>query len=446
MPDSNAESKLENNIEEYSSKVMAVVLNKVEKLQWYYFEIRFKDITLDEIRKSSEDVGPLDNIQKVGSDYVWKGTESDRKRLFIAIIHLLRKRPKIAYQIFKRIFDLEEIPNESGASKGIMGKLNRAETKSRQKRYFKQVMKGICSSRLSMVAEGDSWFQFPSIGISFIKKDFVKDIIDHLMNNSKYYVLSLAAAGDWLSNMLKTREYITELSRIEPNIFLFSGGGNDLMGENLGTMIKHKRRTHEKFPFFDKLLKKRVSSIPDRHKDFNKEKYELGLTFLGYEFYSFLNLILVQYFLFFFNLSQSLKIKDTIIITQGYDYAIPRRKSNAKFFSSSIFRYLVNKFTGSGKWLWAPLEQKRLDQFEKEAVIYAIITEFNELLIDLVCSNHFELLYHVDSRGIAEDEDWFDEIHLKSYAFKTVSKLYDVCIENAMRRSKERVYTKDKLN
>jgi len=77
------------------------------------------------------------------------------------------------------------------------------------------------------------------------------------MNNSKYCVLSLAAAGDWLSNMLKTREYITELSRIEPNIFLFSGGGNDLMGENLGTMIKHKRRTHEKFPFFDKLLKKK---------------------------------------------------------------------------------------------------------------------------------------------------------------------------------------------
>ena len=96
-------------------------------------------------------------------------------------------------------------------------------------------------------------------------------------------------------------------------------------------------------------------------------------------------------------------------------------------------RRLVNKLMGSGKWLWLPLEQKRLSDDEKRAVIYAMITEFNELLVALAWSGRFPHLYHVDCRGVARsDQDWYDEIHLTSQAFQRAASLFDACLAQAL--------------
>jgi hypothetical protein len=88
---------------------------------------------------------------------------------------------------------------------------------------------------------------------------------------------------------------------------------------------------------------------------------------------------------------------------------------------------------GSGKWLWLPLEQKRLTDNEKQAALYAMITEFNELMVTLATSKKFPRLFHVDLRGTARSSrDWYDEIHLTSQAFGRAAEVYERCIQYAL--------------
>ena len=49
---------------------------------------------------------------------------------------------------------------------------------------------------------------------------------------NNFAVWSLASGGDWLLNMLSARQYVEELSVLHPDVFLISGGGNDLVGSS----------------------------------------------------------------------------------------------------------------------------------------------------------------------------------------------------------------------
>ena len=70
-----------------------------------------------------------------------------------------------------------------------------------------------------IVSEGDSWFQYPLRLV---------DIIDHL--SAEYAIRSLDAAGDTLQNMFEEGEYIEAIQETGASVFLFSGGGNDVLG------------------------------------------------------------------------------------------------------------------------------------------------------------------------------------------------------------------------
>lgn len=86
-------------------------------------------------------------------------------------------------------------------------------------------------SSIRIVAEGDSWFQYP-----FLKHD----MIDVLME--RYAVNCLSAGGDTVANMIRQSEYIDAIAREKPRAFVFSGGGNDLVGDGkLRTMLRDFR-------------------------------------------------------------------------------------------------------------------------------------------------------------------------------------------------------------
>src|SRR5262245_2611461 len=69
-----------------------------------------------------------------------------------------------------------------------------------------------------LVAEGDSWFEFPIL---------LDDVLDHLMR--EFAVLSLAAAGDLLSDMAADDEFSEAIATEGADFFLLSGGGNDML-------------------------------------------------------------------------------------------------------------------------------------------------------------------------------------------------------------------------
>lgn len=414
-------------------KAAAVVLNKIDGLWWAYYDV---DLSADAKPLSEPDArAVLDAIESRGDRFHWKGSDAERHALFPLLLQIFRDHSDLALDVFRRIFDLNAIPDESGADSGLIGTLNRSERKARLATYLKAVRDRTCENRAILVAEGDSWFQFPgrwffsALGLKF-HLDAVKDILDHLIAGKRYCLYSLAAGGDWLIKMLRADDYVEPLSHIEPDAFLLSGGGNDLLGDNrVANMTLHKRRVEPLSKEFRELVEERAQGAKRRGTVFDRSIYEFGLAYLAKEFFSFQNLILVQYFVFFASLASS-KLKGMVVVTHGYDFAVPTRRSTARLLSA---RRLINRLMGSGKWLWLPLEQKRLDDREKRAAVYAMITEFNELLVSLAESKNFPCLYHVDCRGIAQSgKDWYDEIHLTSKAFQRAASLFDVCISAAL--------------
>ena len=95
-----------------------------------------------------------------------------------------------------------------------------------------------------LVAEGDSWFDyFPGV-----------DIIDCLRHHHDYVVENYAQAGDTLENMIygtninnrfqrvspTIETVLRRLGQLKPKVFLFSGGGNDVAGEEFESYLNHK--------------------------------------------------------------------------------------------------------------------------------------------------------------------------------------------------------------
>jgi lysophospholipase L1-like esterase len=426
---------------EDQAKAVDVVLNKVDGVWFAYYAV---DLSAEEPPFAESDArAVLDAIESHDGRYRWNGTDAQRVALLPTLTRVFREHPEIAAEAFRRIFDMNEIPADSGAGSGFIGELNRGERRARLDQYLDAVRKGKCRDRTILVAEGDSWFQFPGkwvrlFGLRWVHFDAVKDVLDHLMALNKYCVHSLAAGGDWLFEMLRAKDYVEPLSQIEPDAFLLSGGGNDLLGDGrVGNMTLHQRRHDPASTRHKEILDARVAAVA-RRRDvvFDREKYARGVYFLAKEFVSFLNLALVQYVVFFSDLRRS-KLSEMRVVTHGYDFAIPSERSTARLIS---IRRLVNKVMGSGKWLWIPLEQKRLADDEKRAVLYAMITEFNELLVSLAESPRFPRLYHVDCRGIAQSEkDWYDEIHLTSKAYRRAAALFEACI--AAKEAGKKVFT-----
>ncbi|MCI0450913.1 MAG: hypothetical protein L0Z51_00825 [Candidatus Latescibacteria bacterium] len=430
---------------EDQAKAVDVVLNKVDRLWFAYYEV---DLSREEPPFSEGDArAVLDAIELHDGRHRWNGADAQRAALLPTLTRVFRDHPDIAAEVFRRIFDMNEIPAESGAERGFIGELNRGERRARLEQYLDAVRKGKCRDRTILVAEGDSWFQFPGKWIRFlwlrwVHVDVVKDVLDQLMARDKYCVHSLAAGGDWLFEMLRVKDYVEPLSQIEPDAFLLSGGGNDLLGDGrVGNMTLHQRRHDTKSEKHKEILDARIAAVARRRNVvFDREKYTRGVYFLAKEFVSFLNLVLVQHVVFLSDLRRS-KLSEMMVVTHGYDFAIPTERSTARLVS---IRRLVNRVMGSGKWLWIPLEQKRLSDDEKQAVLYAMITEFNELLVSLAESPRFPRLYHVDCRGVAQSEkDWYDEIHLTSQAYRRAASLFETCIADALGTSdrKKKIFT-----
>ena len=88
-----------------------------------------------------------------------------------------------------------------------------------------------------------------------------------------------------------------------------------------------------------------------------------------------------------------------MIITHGYDYTLPYNKNRGFFLS---VQRIINEFLDTGHWLYEPLTTKGISKkYDQEAVMYAMIYEFNEMLIQLANFKGLPNLFHIDCRGFA---------------------------------------------
>lgn len=305
-------------------------------------------------------------------------------------------------ELIRRIYDVNEkvLLEISDANAGNLAWPNRKATKRRQKKYYKRISNGHRidnrkNSNQLILAEGDSWFQFPLL---------IKEIIDWLIRDKRNAVFSIAYAGDWVTNIIYDGEYISELAIHKPDVFLISGGGNDLLGASkLAVMLK--------LP----------SSLTINPEDYIKD-----------EFYSFILTLKIMYRKMFGNIQKSGKYNEMKIITQGYDYPFPRMP---KFKLKHPLNAIITKFYGSGKWICLPMDivgipDERLGKEFKDLrrdIMRLMINAFNTMFISL--AGEFDNVFHIDCRGVAPRvDDWYDEIHLRSKSYQVISAAYNKLI------------------
>ncbi len=429
--------------EQNIKKIQDLLLNRINGFKWNYFQLNLeeklgqeKDVYVDKtvvesfFNNITTDLFGRSRVEN--NDLVASYTTKDILKIVITII---RANPNIMKGVVKRLFDVNEIQNESDADQGTLGKFNDKDRRFRNEIYKRKIREGHRKdlNNVTILAEGDSWFQFPRI---YLGIDPVTDIIDWLIKEDQYAICSLAAGGDWFSNIFHSGEYIEELPKVSPDVFLLSGGGNDLVGSyRLAIMVKNPRQEDLR-DLSDQeminLVDRRIQSFENRSKEdysFDLEKYKKGLTYLSDEFFDFINLYFIQYFIFFYGLSQSDKYKNLIMITHGYDYPLPYNGSRAFMLS---MQKIINKFADTGHWLYEPLNMKGITHPEdQEAILYTMITEFNEMLYQLATFKRLPNLYHIDCRGVARnDKDWFDELHLKSEGYQVIAKAIKDCIKD----------------
>lgn len=339
---------------------------------------------------------------------------------FKAFINLYKKGDKLKVDkafkdlryCIRKVYDINEsrLLETSNANEGLMGKFNKKSTKKRKKKYIKRVQRQKKGERyIKIYSEGDSWFQFPVC---------VRDITDWLIKKNKDFLLySDAYAGDWITNIIYEGQYVEGLSKYDPDVFLISGGGNDMVGAHrLAIMVNGKGNQTKKY-----------SSATDL-EEFNledeiRDKILSAQQYITKEFYSFLWIIKIQYYILFTELySGKSKFSDLITITQGYAYPFPHK--GIRFSLRYPLRPLINWFAGTGKWLYQPLMIKGiLDKKLQEAILTALIFDFNNAMIQVV--NDFDNVYHIDNRDIGRDKkEWYDELHLKSHVYEEVAEKY----------------------
>ncbi len=241
------------------------------------------------------------------------------------------------------------------------------------------------SSGQVLVAEGDSWFDYrPGT-----------DLLDCLRRNHGYVIESLADAGDTLENMIYGTEIdrnfkrvtptigrvLDRLRRFKPKAFLFSGGGNDVAGDEFESYLNH----------ID-------SGLPAVRADVVT------------------NMIDVAFREYFVDLVEKVAAAspDTQVLVHGYGYTKPTGIG----VNVWLFRF-------AGPWLRPALARKGIfDEVVQQNIVITLIDRYNSMLTAL--DEAHPTFHHVDLRDMLDpDGDWVNELHLRNSAFARVADRFD---------------------
>lgn len=329
-------------------------------------------IDLDKILE--DPTGNLDELEEVLKHVTIETSERDALSPKLVIDNLIAQRED--KKSLKRVHDFFKI--------------------WRQERYRIKIKR--FPESIKIVSEGDSWFQYPVL---------LNDIIDRIFEPKKpftgdnpYAVYSLGHAGAKLEEILRENEFSRALKDIQPDWFLISGGGNDLIdgGDAFEELIKEfpeedKTRPVEEYIFEEKLLEK---------LDFVMRLYQK-----------------------LFDLVLSEPVFKGKILCHGYDYPRPvadgiilGKRFVSRNIKSETTMFLIIKY---------------------------IIDLFNDKLTQLIQSQPLEenksRIIYVNCRGSAGPRDWNwnnrllprlrDDFHPNNTGFDKIAKNFINVIENS---------------
>ncbi len=243
----------------------------------------------------------------------------------------------------------------------------------RRMRFYRQKISDGWNG-LKLIAEGDSWFQYPFV---------LDDIVDQM--SGSYAICCIAGAGHTLQSITASQELPKAIRSERPDGVLLSGGGNDLLGE--ATLTLHLNDFQPGLApegyFRDSI---------GRHLD------------LMLDFYTQL-------------IEGALKVDPALnLFVHGYDWPIPDPEK--------------------GGWLGAPMVNKGIKDVElQRQLIHILIDRFNDKIAGLEASYPGKVHY-VDCRGaVGGVDNWYDELHPNDAGFARIAERFRARITDVLARS-----------
>jgi len=258
-----------------------------------------------------------------------------------------------------------KILNDTKASEGVVGSLNKSANSKKNKKFSKKIRNGFRDRKKYpdnkvVLIEGDSWFEYPY---------FIHEITDNLIKQDELAIYSLAYGGDWVSNMISTHQYQFEYVKLKPDVFIISGGGNDILGDSRLASLINMIPIDVKSEFLKNyrnyvILRYNSKPVPMCNGSFCPAEYHQyktempklmnqvdslmveqivnGRRYINKRFYRWLVSLKLEYKILIESLRKiDIDHFDSLkIITQGYDYSIP---SFSKKFG-------VRMFLSNGEW------------------------------------------------------------------------------------------------
>lgn len=237
-----------------------------------------------------------------------------------------------------------------------------------------------------LVAEGDSWFDYP-----------LNDILRLLEDHHGYDVESVAHKGDRVEDMAYGPGQFEEFARrlekllrqnVIPKAILLSGGGNDIAGQEFGMLINHA-----------------LSPVAGLNEPVIAGVIDERIKFAYVTLLSAVTRIC----------EQRLGGPVTIIV-HGYDYPVPDGRG-----------FLGGWWILPGPWLEPGFRQKGYEDLAvRAALAKRLIDRFNEMLRGVVALPEFAHVRHVDLRntlsaGSNYKRDWANELHPTFTGFQRVT-------------------------
>lgn len=238
-----------------------------------------------------------------------------------------------------------------------------------------------------VIGLGDSWFDYaPGL-----------DILDQLYRMQKYAILKEAHAGHTIEHMVYGTESdngseplpaplarVTALAaKYKPHALLLSAGGNDLAGMRLDSFFNHA-----------------ASGLP-----------AVRDAFVRFEFETYVRGALDR-------IVSSLRSVSTgtRIILHGYGNPTP---------DGSAVGFVV-RF--AGPWLRPTMLRKQFFDLDYGRQLMAeLISRLNDVLMNFARANSNVIF--LDLRGMINEGDWVNELHLRNSAYRRVAQAFAVAID-----------------
>jgi hypothetical protein len=241
----------------------------------------------------------------------------------------------------------------------------------------------------TLVAEGDSWFDYP-----------LHDVLSLLEDQHGYDVESVAHKGDRVEEMAYGLGQLDELTRmlekllrrnVVPKAILLSGGGNDVAGDEFGMLLNHERSPVRGLN--DQVL---AGVIDERVRS-------AYVTVLGA----------------ITGVCEGRLGRRLPILVHGYDYPVPDGRG-----------FLGGWWLLPGPWLEPGFRQKGFkDLQERIGLTKHLIDRFNTMIKGVAALGEFSHVKYVNLRGTlsvgADYETWWEnELHPTKRGFERVTERF----------------------